>query len=154
MKITSVLLAVFMLLGCERGQEEIVIVPRNYTGLILIIYDQPNGADPVYQNGKRVYKIPSNGILKTKFSPNPGWIGLTEFYYETIDPENRILFKPDPRTIPADTVVAGGGTAGSIKKEAGGKEYIRFLKYYVGNKDQINTAREQVPKLDIIKLTQ
>ncbi|MEJ5996010.1 hypothetical protein WG904_16400 [Pedobacter sp. Du54] len=154
MKTLGLLLVAFILLGCDKGEKEIVVVPRNYTGLILIIYDQPNGADPVFQDGKRVYEIPSNGILKTKFSPNPGWIGLTEFYYESISPENKILFKLDPRIIPADTVVASGGTAGSIKKEAGGKEYIRFLEYYVGNKDQISVAREQVPKLDIIKLAQ
>ncbi|MBK1442574.1 hypothetical protein JHJ32_21420 [Parapedobacter sp. ISTM3] len=154
MKITSVLLGVFMLLGCDRAEEEIVIVPRNYTGYIIIVYNQANGADPIYENRKRVYQVPSNGVLKTKFSPNPGWMGFPEFYYEKVAPENRIPFKFDIKTLPADSVVAYGGAAGSINKEATGKEAIKLLTYHIGNKAQIDSTYEQVKKLDILKITE
>lgn len=150
----GILLIAFIMLGCDKGQEDIIVIPKNYTGYILIIYDQVNGADPVYKMGKRVYKVPGNGILKTKLSANPGWIGIPEFYYDTIVDGNKITFKLDPRNLPTDSVVACGGTAGSVKKLAVGKEVIKFLEYYIGTRYQIDTARERVQKLDIVKLAE
>ncbi len=151
MKVFRILLIGLVLTSCDKGESEIVIVPRNYIGRILIIYGQANGISPLYQGGKRVYKIPSNGILKTKFAPNPGWIGLPEFYYNEISPKNRIPFKLNPRLLPVDSIVAHGGTAGSVQN---GNQRVRFLEYYVGNKVQINTAYDQAQKSDIINLLQ
>jgi len=152
MKIISALLMTFVLLSCNRGEGEIVIVPQHYTGYIVIVYDQAEGQNPDYKDGKRIYRVPENGILKTRFSANPGWIGIPEFYYGEIASENKILFKPDPRSLPIDTVVANGGTAGSVKKVAGGEEFVRFLEYYIGNKEQIDAAKERVQRLDLLKV--
>lgn len=152
MRIIYSLLVAFILLGCNKGERELVIVPKGFIGYILIVYDQIDGEDIQYKDNKRVYKVPANGILKTKFSANPGWIGIPEFYYGEIAPENKISFSLDLGSVPVDSVVAYGGIAGSVKKKAGEKEVIRFLEYYIGNIEQINHAKEQAQKLDIIKL--
>jgi len=143
------LLICFVLTSCDRGESEIVIVPRDYIGRILIIYDQTNGVDRRYDGKKRLYIIPSNGILKTKFSPNPGWIGLPEFYYEKISARNKIRFNFNPRKLPTNSTVAYGGTAGSVRNR---DKILRFLEYYVGNKSQIDSAYHQAQASDIIKL--
>ncbi len=153
MKICILLIA-FIILGCDKGQEEIIVIPKNYTGYILIIYDQVNGADPVYIMGKRIYEVPRSGIFETKFSADPGWIGLPQFYYDSIIEGNKIPFKLDFRSLSTDSIVACGGTARSVKKIAGDKEVIRFLEYFIGTKSQIDRAREQVQKLDIVKLAE
>lgn len=154
MKILSVLLIVCQLLGCDQGEGTIIVVPKGYTGYVMIIYDQVNGAEPIYENGKRVYRVPESGILKTKFSPNSGWTEFPEFYYEKISATNKIPYKFDPKTLPADSIVAFGGAAGSINKDPKGKEVIKLLTYHIGNKAQIDSTYELVQKLDIIKLTQ
>lgn len=154
MKIINVALICFLLLGCDRAEQEVIIIPKDYTGYVLIIYNQPNGTDPIHENGKRLYAIPANGILKTKFSPNPGWMEFPEFYYGNIAPENKIPFEADMKTLPIDRIVAYGGTAGSINKDSTGKEKIKVLIYHIGNKAQIDSSYEKVQKLDILKLSE
>jgi hypothetical protein len=97
-------LSPFLLLGSvfvfSRAKPELIQVPKNYQGEILILFDQPNGDSMVYSNGKRVYKIPKNGILFTQFPWNPGSINR-KFCYSTSDNSTNIdevkrnyLFKP------------------------------------------------------------
>jgi hypothetical protein len=151
MKTIRTLLICLIFISCNTGEHEIVIVPQNYIGRVLIIFDQTNGVDQLYENGKRVYQIPTNRILKTKFSPNPGWIGLPEFYYNKISPGNKMPFNTNSRELPTNRIVAYGGTAGSVQN---GNQHIRFLEYYIGNKTQIDSAYQQAQKSDIVKLLQ
>jgi hypothetical protein len=61
----------FFTASCQNlGEETIYLIPKGYEGNILVIFDQPNGNDAVYENGKRVYKIDNSGVLRTKFSVN------------------------------------------------------------------------------------
>ncbi|MEW6774623.1 MAG: hypothetical protein AB1304_11605 [Bacteroidota bacterium] len=143
-----------ILFSCATGEDEIVIVPKNYTGYIVIIYDQKQGAEPKYEGKKRLYEIPANGILKTQFTDNPEWTHFPEFYYEKISPENKIRYTPEPKNIHVDTVIAYGGIAGAINKDLEGKEVVRYVVYYIGNSAQIDTAYETMKKLDILKLAE
>lgn len=62
------------------GRNTIRLIPKNYVGPVLIIFDQKEGQPIEYENENRIYKIPFNGILKTSFSANYG-IQSHEFYY-------------------------------------------------------------------------
>ncbi len=55
-----------LLFSCNNGDKEVVVLPENYKGYVVIIYNQENGDSAKYENGKRIYKIPLNGILKTQ----------------------------------------------------------------------------------------
>lgn len=150
--IITLLLVIVGLLGCNKAEQEVVIIPNKFIGRVLIVYDQPNGAIPIYKDGKRVYKIPSNGILKTQFSANPGWMSLPEFYYDKVATENRLIYKLTNKNLPIDSTVAYGGTAGSVKSNKG--HQLKFLEYYVGNKNQIDSAYQAAQTLDINKFIQ
>jgi hypothetical protein len=67
----------FLLLGSifvfSRAKPEIFLVPNNYQGEILVLFDQSNGDSVEYLNGKRIYRIPQDGILFTQFPWNPGF---------------------------------------------------------------------------------
>jgi len=152
MKIISLILICFLLLGCDRAEKEIFVLPQGFTGYVLIVYDQPGGQEQVYEDGKRVYNIPTNGILKTKFTNNPGWMEFPEFYYETVNSKQKIPVKFDLKTLPLDSIVAYGGTAGRINKDLAGKERLMTLTYHIGNKAQIDSTYDLVQRLDIIKL--
>jgi hypothetical protein len=56
------------------------LIPQNYHGEIIIIYDQPHGAPEVYNGNSRVYRIPSNGILFTQFSAETN-TGDQQYFY-------------------------------------------------------------------------
>lgn len=151
--IVSLLVAI--LLSCHsRGEDEVVILPEDYTGYVVIIYDQEDGASPRYEDKKRVYEIPTDGILKTQFTNNPGWADLPEFYYGSISPENKVPYEVEYDEVPTDSVVAFGGVAGGVSRDLEGKSIVRFLEYYVGTKSQIQEAVDQAEGLDIASIVE
>jgi len=143
-----------MMYSCNTAEDSIFILSKNFIGYIVVIHDQKSGTKPKYKGKKRVYEIPQNGILKTQFSNNSGWTNFPLFYYERIAPENKIPFTVEPKGIPKDKVVVYGGTAGVANKGHEGKEVVRYVLYYVGNNNQIDTAYEAAEKLDILKLAE
>jgi len=151
--ILSIILS-FMLLGCDTGEQEVIIVPRDYTGYILVIFNQEDGNPVKYEGKKRVYEIPSDGILKTQFSINGGWSDYPEFYYEAMGSENKLPSNilSEIESLPTDTIVCYKGATGSIRKNNYNDERIRFAKYYIGTKPDIRRAKEEADKLDILKL--
>lgn len=155
MKLILSIVLSFSLFACVNGgEEEVIIVPKGYRGYVLIILNQKNGEAVKYEDKKRVYEIPSNGVLKTQFMGNYGWRGLTEFYYEKIAPENKLPSFAEFKKIPAGIVVGFIGSNGSIKKNSKGEERIEFVQYYIGTKTDIIEAQESIQKLDILKLAE
>ena len=76
------LLSFCICVGCiENGENSIKLLPKGYTGPVLIVFNQPNGEPKEYEDGKRLYRIPKDGILKTKFEPDYG-IHNHQFFYE------------------------------------------------------------------------
>jgi len=70
-------------MSCNKPEPEIYLVPKNYTGKIMVLLNSSNGSQKEYENGFRIYRIPVSGILKTKFSSNTGSFDLDKmkFYY-------------------------------------------------------------------------
>lgn len=64
-------------------EPEIYLIPKGYIGWLIVAVDQEDGAEKEYEDGYRVYRMPPNGFLKTKFSLNTGWAeaGKTRLYY-------------------------------------------------------------------------
>ena len=58
--------------SCQNRESEIFILPENYNGYVLVIFNQKDGEEPKYFEGKRLYIIPDNGILKTQFEAEYG----------------------------------------------------------------------------------
>tara|TARA_R110001632_G_scaffold20370_1_gene61046 strand:- start:69 stop:518 length:450 start_codon:yes stop_codon:yes gene_type:complete len=79
-KYLLILLSLFFFIGCSKTENTLTLIPENYTGTIKIWFNQKNGIDKKYEGDKRVYEIPENGILKTKFSPQFGY-HFPEYYY-------------------------------------------------------------------------
>ncbi len=67
-----------VLIGYWRSKADVYIFPYGYTGKATVIYDQPSGAAEKFMGKKRVFEIPQDGILRTKFNYKGN---LTEFYY-------------------------------------------------------------------------
>ncbi len=134
------------------GEQEVIVTPKNFKGYILVIYNQEHGSPVKYIGRKRLYEIPQNGILKTQFKINTGWHELTEFYSEKIAPENKLKSLITIDSIPTDTIVGFIGPNGTVRKNSTSEYRIEFCEYFIGDKSDIEVAREQIQKLDIAEL--
>ena len=152
MKLFFLFFVSVLLSGCIKGESEIFLLPKNYTGYVLVLYNQKwTGAAVKYKRGKRVYEIPSNGIFKTRFLFEAGHSDFPKFYYEKIASENRIPYKMYARNIPVDTVVAFGGTVTNYEAKRGNGVVLES--YYIGNSSQIDTIIEAADQINVERLS-
>lgn len=77
-----VLLGVLLLLGIiylsqqwyYTAEDEVFVLPDGFEGAVIILFNEKNGQSEEYDNkGNRVYNIPGNGVLKTRFKFQEGW---------------------------------------------------------------------------------
>jgi hypothetical protein len=64
------------------AEKEVFYIPNKYQGPIIVLFNKIDGAVKEYNNGARIYRIPSNGILYTKFAKVEGILDH-KFYYVT-----------------------------------------------------------------------
>lgn len=96
MKYLSILIFCFIgFFGCNNStqcEKEIYLIPEGFRGKLIVFFDQPDGQPIQYENDSRIYRIPSNGFLKTRFKKNGGCMSDNRiiFYYAD-SAGNRIL---------------------------------------------------------------
>ena len=77
-------LGLFFLLSCnfggDQGENEVHLIPENFTGVVCIRFNQSTGEAESYENENRSYAIDSTGLLNTKFSPNSGF-HIPKFFF-------------------------------------------------------------------------
>lgn len=81
-----------MLISCKSPEPEIYLIPKNYTGRIIILLNQKLGEEKEHEGEFRVYRIPISGILKTKYSSNTGEFDLDKmkFYFDDSNSRSEI----------------------------------------------------------------
>ncbi|WP_207532980.1 DUF6843 domain-containing protein [Desertivirga arenae] len=69
--------------GCNRVKvtKEIILIPQNFQGHILVIYHQKNGVEDSIVNRSIIYKIPADGVLLVKGEMYSTNLMLNEYYY-------------------------------------------------------------------------
>jgi hypothetical protein len=137
----------------EIGDDEMFILPEGYRGVVFILYDQKNGEPAKYEQGKRVYEIPPNGVLKTQFSLNTGWHRFGEYYYKENGKLVKIPYVIDGkdtesnRSIEPDKVHVCCSSSGKAGKDPNDAPII-FGQFYVGTKEDISNASEKREKIN------
>ncbi len=77
------LMYLMTLSSCHRKAEpETYLVPKDFIGRVNIIMNQKEGSEKKYEDGRRVYEIPTDGVLLTQFTINDG---LTDRKYYSVD---------------------------------------------------------------------
>jgi len=66
----------------QKAEPETYLVPSNFTGKVNILFNKETGAAKEYEGKRRVYRIPSHGILITQFKTNDGF---TDREYYLVD---------------------------------------------------------------------
>ena len=150
-KLIFAFLCLSLALGCSKKDETIFLLPEGYTGYVVIIYGQTDGKEKKYEGSKRIYEIPSSGILKTKFSIDYGISNFPKFYYED-KTSKELAYYHEFNEIPEGKIVSFGGTTGKANIDLEGKYFISFTEHYVGTKEEIKLAVEKANAIDYLKL--
>ena len=138
------LIAIMQILSScgQKAEPETYLIPSNYTGEVNILFNQtgvpikykneygrdtmyiPKSGAPVkYENGRRLYEIPQDGILLTQFKENDGFIDrqyysvgsnskrtpLKVFKFEHFKQDSAGYIVDDPH----EKGIFGDGTSGS-----------------------------------------
>ena len=88
----------FVLLICisscaqQKAEDTVRLIPEGYEGSVLVIFNQEDGEPKEYEDGKRIYRIPENGVLKTQFGPNYGVQNHQFFYVDKGENRSEITF--------------------------------------------------------------
>lgn len=56
------------------------LIPEHYKGNVMVVFNQKDGRDEEFEGRRRIYRIPSTGVLFTKFKDEQGFIN-EEYYY-------------------------------------------------------------------------
>lgn len=56
------------------------MIPKEFQGVVVVLFDETDGTKPEYEGDARIYKIPQDGILKTQFTA-PKVTGSYSFFY-------------------------------------------------------------------------
>ncbi len=68
--------------GCHQlGEQATYYIPNQFIGNVIVVFNQSSGKPAEYKAGKRVYRIPQNGVLMTQFAPSHGWHISDEYWY-------------------------------------------------------------------------
>jgi hypothetical protein len=107
------LLSVVVLTSCHHsGEQALYYLPNHFTGNAIVVFNQPDGTPAEYSEGRRVYRIPPNGILKSQFALNPGWHVPDEYWYTDVhhNPLKTLRFidrVSDADRLSSDTICCG-----------------------------------------------
>ena len=77
------MLSMVSMLSCSNPEPEDYLLPEGFKGRATVIFNQKEGASPKYENGKRVYEIPANGILLTQFKDEYGIVNHHYYYVDS-----------------------------------------------------------------------
>lgn len=75
----------------QKAEPEIYLVQSNFAGKANILFNKKEGAPEKFEDNRRVYDIPSDGILLTQFKSNDGVIDRK--YYSVDSNGKRIQLK-------------------------------------------------------------
>lgn len=85
MTFTLLLSFLMSITGCYNHPEpETYLLPKGFTGRVDVILNQKNGAPVKYENGRRIYEIPANGIFLTQFKDEYGIINRQYYYVDSV----------------------------------------------------------------------
>lgn len=82
----------FFISCSHKGEDSIYLIPENYEGNLLIVFNQQEGEETLYENKERIYHFGTSGILKTKFQSNYGIQNNFYFYLDSLGTRTRLRY--------------------------------------------------------------
>jgi hypothetical protein len=127
----------------NQAEPETHLIPKDYKGYVIVIFDEKNGVPKKYENGSRVYEIPSDGVLRTQFRKQKGWIapGKVNYYYYDNSERQKLEYLQSTQGVKDDSKIY------VFSEEISGKT----VRYLIGNLSEgdtyFNALRKKIEEL-------
>jgi hypothetical protein len=141
------------------------LIPENYRGPVVIIFNQKDGQKKEYEGKRRLYRIPPTGVLFTQFKDEQGWID--QDYYlvspngqrkklgvlDTRDFNEEWTLEKNPKEPPRDSLaIFNPGTMGTMGNSSDPDNKV-FLQLWIGTYNDTIHNRDFTPEyIDSLKL--
>jgi hypothetical protein len=124
--------------GFEKEAETHLISPQ-FRGVVYILFDQANGADKEYEAGRRLYRIPASGVLRTQFKAQTGIVRPSEYYWNYKGRREQIrqrlplsVSKHNPNGVYVSTEETGTGGCG-MDVQGHAKQEVAYSSYIISD---------------------
>jgi hypothetical protein len=147
----SIISLLFLLSSCNQAGESICLIPKDFTGVVIIIFDQKEGVPPEIENGKHVYRIPQSGILKTQVKANYQVQGQEYYYVDDAGHKTTIPYKfskgwedVDTTKIKSSVYCYNEEMGATAKNKPNYKKYRLFLVSKPNQMDSLSNVKNRV----------
>jgi len=128
-----------------RPDKEIYLIPGNFEGKFRVIYGESCGDQPTYENGRRVMRIPANGILIIQPEFQTGWVNNEYFLIDKNGKRtklNELLdYKERLAKSPGVLMVGSGSIGGAMPDGSSSTESplaIHYTDFTIYNKETLS----------------
>lgn len=137
-----------------RPEKETYLIPEGYRGNVLVIFNQPDGKKPEYENGRRIYRIPSSGVLFSQFKDEEGLINQEYFYLspsghrrklgvlDTRDFNEAWTIGKNPHEPPRDSLAVFNPGSMGVMGNSGDKDSKVYLELSIGTYNDIKNFQD------------
>lgn len=100
------------LTSCSQTVKETFLIPSGFEGRINVVFNQPNSNPISVENGRRIYKIPRDGILITSSKLEMGILDQEYYYIDDKGNKEKIVVAELNKELKINPSVAKYGTVG------------------------------------------
>ena len=133
-----------------RPEKEIYLIPDNFEGKFRVVYGENCAEQPSYENGRRVMKIPDNGILIIQPMFQSGWVNNEYYLIDKNGKRTKLneFFDYKDRLIKSPGILMGGsGSMGGAMPDGSSSSEsplaIHFTDFTFYNKDTVSIDDRQ-----------
>jgi len=139
------LFAFYLFIQVNKPSQDIFLVAEGFTGAVVIIYGQKEGVKKEFENDKRLYRIPSTGVLRTQFELKGESVSPGKYYFVTDNhTRTKIEHIPFKNTFPDSTEVYVHYFQMGVAKDLNGN-VLKFQQASIGKKN--DTLEADINKL-------
>ena len=128
---TLPLASLLALSACHYAEPETHLIPEGYTGYVYIVQSDSLGEPEQFDEGRRLYRVPADGLLLTQFGSNDGIIDQQYFYVGEAGASRQISDRDVAGQ--ADTAV----TIQHLSVGVLGETNVPFEQYFVGTESDM-----------------
>ena len=138
--------------GClEQAEPASHFIPAGFVGEVYIIFGVADGVAPEYRDGRRIYRISEDGILRTQFPPT-GWSRPSYSYISSDEAEASSIPQGPSGTIHDTAENRSSGQVEILRSIMGGRGApvpgrpgsfssnapcsVKYASYFVGTRSQ------------------
>ena len=82
LKVLIAWLTIYLCSCRTKSEPELFLIPSNYEGVVIVLFNQLNGEQEKYLDNRRLFDIPQNGVLATRFTKTKHGELNQRFYYK------------------------------------------------------------------------